>query len=410
MQDNKFLPIILGSDENAYGTARQFSEVEGAARPLLLCTRQLNPTKDSSLFDIKVIKDLDSESVFADALLSVLKEKSAGYPAGMVVVPCSDYYTGLICKSYDRLEGLVKNRFNSEALLETFDTKDRFYALCEKYGLDYPKTVVCGPDERLSAIDSLPFSFPIVVKPENSNASEYLHCKFEGVKKVYFFSGREEYLDIAQKLNTAGYKGKLIIQEFIPGGDDAMRVLNSYSGNDGKVRAMCLGQPVLEFYDPASIGNYAAIVSRHDSAICEKMKAFLEEIGYVGFSNFDMKYDSRSGRCVLFEINPRLGRSSFFCVSAGINMMQKLADDVIYCKDQPCEVADKTVLWSHVPRIVLKRYITNKELKKEVLALKPNYTLLWDGDKNIKRSLRIARYAVGQYRSFKRHFFNKEEQ
>ena len=43
-----------------------------------------------------------------------------------------------------------------------------------------------------------------------------------------------------------------------------MRVLNSYSDTDGTVRAMCLGQPVLEYYDPKSVGNYAAILSRGD--------------------------------------------------------------------------------------------------------------------------------------------------
>ena len=30
------------------------------------------------------------------------------------------------------------------------------------------------------------------------------------------------------------------------------------------MRAMCLGQPVLEYYDPKSVGNYAAILSRGD--------------------------------------------------------------------------------------------------------------------------------------------------
>ena len=39
--------------------------------------------------------------------------------------------------SYTHLhfEGLIANRFIPEQLLETFDTKDRFYALCEQYGL-----------------------------------------------------------------------------------------------------------------------------------------------------------------------------------------------------------------------------------------------------------------------------------
>ena len=150
-----------------------------------------------------------------------------------------------------------------------------------------------------------------MVKPENSNATDYLRCHFEGQKKVFFFDTREEYLAMIASMNGSGYAGKLILQEFVPGGDGAMRVLNSYSDADGRVRMLCLGQPVLEYYDPKSVGNYAAVISRGDDALYARMKAFLEAIGYVGFANIDMKYDRRTGRYLLFEINPRAGQQLF---------------------------------------------------------------------------------------------------
>jgi D-aspartate ligase len=116
-----------------------------------------------------------------------------------------------------------------------------------------------------------------------------------------------EYDAIIAALNQSGYRGKLILQEFIPGGDDAMRVMNTYSDNEGRVRFQCLGQPVLEEYSPATLGNYAAIISRSDEALYQKIADFLNAIGYVGFADFDMKYDSRTGRYLLFEINGRPG-------------------------------------------------------------------------------------------------------
>ena len=256
MPKKDFLPIILGSDENAYGNARLFNEAYGV-KPLLLCTRTLLPTYASRLFDLKCIDNFDSDEVFLPALLAVLKEKSAEYEK-LVVVACSDYYSVLMSKHYDSFEGLVANRFSDFSLLEQLDTKDRFYSLCEKYGLDYPKTYIAEPEDRIWAVEKMGFDFPVVVKPENSNATEYLHCSFEGKKKVYFFDTKEEYLDIVGKMNRCDYRGKLIIQEFIPGGDDSMRVMNCYSDNDGKVRFMCLGQPVLEEYSPHTLGNYAA--------------------------------------------------------------------------------------------------------------------------------------------------------
>ena len=409
MKKKDFLPIILGSDENAYGTARLFREAYPEVTPLLVCTAQLIPTRHSRLFDCRIIAGFEREEVFPDALLGVLRECSKDYEK-LLVIPCSDYYTGLLCRHYDHFEGLIANRFIPEQLLETFDTKDRFYALCEQYGLDYPKTVIAAPDERIEVADRLPFDSPIVVKPENSNALDYLRCHFEGQKKVFFFDTKEEYLSMVRSMNGSDYRGKLILQEFIPGGDDAMRVLNSYSDTDGTVRAMCLGQPVLEYYDPKSVGNYAAILSRGDTLLYDKMQRFLQAIGYVGFSNIDMKYDSRTGRYVLFEINPRLGRSSFFCRAAGINMMKLLTEDVVYGRRGKCIYNETTALWSNVPRGILTRYVTSPALREEMKQYKALHTLWCGGDLAPARVYRLARYYAAQYKNFAHYYFDKSKE
>ena len=406
-RNHDFLPIILGSDENAYGTARLFREAYPDVTPLLLCAQQLVPTRHSHLFLCRIIPDFDRDEVFAASLLEVLRKCAKEY-GKLIVISCGDYYTGLLCRHYDRFEGLIANRFVSEELLETFDTKDRFYALCDQYGLSYPKTVVCGKNDRAAAIYDLPFDFPIVVKPENSNALDYLRCHFEGKKKVFFFSSREEYLKTVEAMDVSGYGGNLIIQEFIPGGDDAMRVLNSYSDHDGKVRAMCLGQPVLEYYDPKSVGNYAAIISRGDTALYEKMQAFLEALGYVGFSNFDMKFDRRTGRYVLFEINPRLGRSSYFCRAAGINMMKLLVEDVVYGRRTDCVYNQNTALWLNVPQGILGKYVKSEALRQEIRSLKGTHTLFCKGDLSAQRLYRLCRYYAAQYHNFRDYYFDKE--
>ena len=404
MAKKEFLPIILGSDENAYGTARLFCEAYGV-RPLVLCTIPLSPAKNSRLFELRVIPNFEREDVFPDALLQVLRENAGSFHK-QLVVPCSDYYAGLLCRYYSHFEGLIANRFNSAELLETFDTKDRFYALCAAHGMDYPKTAVAAPDERESVLERLPFGFPIVVKPENSNATAYLRCRFEGQRKVFFFDTREEYLAMVANMNRSDYAGKLILQEYVPGGDGAMRVLNSYSDADGKVRMMCLGQPVLEYYDPKSVGNYAAVISRGDDTLYDRMRAFLEAIGYVGFANVDMKYDRRTGRYLLFEINPRLGRSSYFVRSAGINAMELLVDDVVYGKRRDCVCNHNVALWSNVPRGILDRYVTDPALKAELKCLKAERTLTNPSDLSLKRLWRIARVDHAQYKLFRQYWFD----
>lgn len=406
-----FFPIILGSDTNAYGTARMFNERYGI-KPILLCADAMIFTSDSNILTLKKVDGFNTPEVFRNELKRELAELHKEYEK-VVVVPCSDYYTELVVSNYDYFDGMIANRFIPKELLHKVGTKDAFYAFCDEHGLDYPQTVICGKDERESAVDSLPFGFPIVVKPENSNATEYLECHFAGKKKVFFVSDREEYLKIVSAMNEAGYGGNLIIQKFIKGGDTGSRVLNCYSGNDGKVRFMCLGKILLEDYSPIMLGNYDAIMSTSDQKLYSKVEEFLNSIGYVGFSNFDLKYDEDTGEYIFFELNPRPGRSSYFVYGAGYNTMEMLVDDAVYGKEWETVYADNKAVWSAVPVRTIKKYVIDAEAKAETLTLiKKNgvsMNLLNKKEKNIKRILRVKRFYYSSGKDYGKHWFDKNK-
>lgn len=411
MSKKDFMVIILGSDENAYGNSRLIFE-EYNLKPILMCSRRLVPTYYSNISTIIETKDFDKPDIFVKTLLAKLKELHQDYEK-VLVVPCADYYTELLVSNYEKFEGLIANKFISKNLLQAFYKKDDFYKLCEEHGLDYPKTYVAKFDDRIKAIDNIEFDFPIVVKPENSNAYEYLHAEFEGKKKVYFFFDKQEYLTLINSMNKSEYKGNLIIQEFIVGGDDAGRVINSYCDNNSNVLASCLGQPLIEEYSPKMLGNYAAIITRYDKELYEKVAKFLKDISYVGFSNIDMKFDRKTGRYLAFELNPRLGRSSFFVRSAGLNMMKVLIDDVVYSKNDKPIFNKNTALWMNIPKKTIKKFVKNEELKNESLNLikdgKAIRTLVYEKDKNLKRNTYIRRYYNIQHQNFVNYYFEKNE-
>jgi D-aspartate ligase len=106
-----------------------------------------------------------------------------------------------------------------------------------------------------------------------------------------------------------------------------MYVLTAYSDGEGKVRMMCLGHVLLEEHTPKGLGNHCAIITEQNKALMEKYKAFLEEIGFVGFSNFDIKYDNRDGSYRAFEINTRQGRSNYYVTSSGNNIARLVVSD-----------------------------------------------------------------------------------
>ena len=94
---------------------------------------------------------------------------------------------------------------------------------------------------------------------------------------MFLANNREEFDAITAAIYGSSYQDELILQEYIPGDDNCMRVLNAYCGLDHKVKLMALGRPLLEEQTPEGIGNYAAILSDpeyNDAALLEKLKNF----------------------------------------------------------------------------------------------------------------------------------------
>ena len=397
-----FLPIVLGSDENAYGMARLFVEAYGV-KPLLLCRFAFATVRNSRLLRLEEYEDLDRDEVFLAVMQKVLRREAEHYEK-IIVLPCADYYVSLLVKYYDRLEGLICHPFIRKELLGQLDTKSRFCQLCREYGLPHPETVIVSPEERERVVETLPFGYPIIVKPDNSNATDYLNCNFEGKKKVFLLHSKEEYLAIIRAMNDSDYQGKLVIQRYIPGGVENLRVVNTYSDTDGKLRVISCGQAVLNECAPGMLGSCAAIITRYDERIMQAAKDFLEGIGYVGFADFDVKYDSETDEIYFLELNPRLGRSSFYLRAAGHNIMRTFADDVVYGKKTECIFLNQTALWRNVPVSVLRRYIKNRELRREVLHLIRKKKCLTARYCREDRSLKRLRSML-RYDSDRRHEF-----
>ena len=161
------------------------------------------------------------------------------------------------------------------------------------------------------------------MKPANS--VEWLNIDFEGRRKAYIFNDPAELETIIKRAYDAGYTSEMVIQDFIPGDDSRMRVLNAYVDQHHRVRMMFLGHPLLEDPSPVAAGNYAAILPDYNEGVFRRIKAFLEDIKYEGVANFDMKYDERDGEYKLFEINLRQGRSSYFVTLNGFNLAKYFA-------------------------------------------------------------------------------------
>ena len=400
----RMLPVLLGGDANVYGMARSFY-MEYGVTSLAIGKGALAATANSRLVKMAVVEpNLEDDGVFVRTLTDFAKAHTG---KTLVLVSCGDNYPGLMARARAALEPHYKFACPTPELVAELDTKEFFYKACERHGLSYPRTFGCT-NENYKTVE-LPFPFPCIIKASNSVA--YWNCKFPHKKKVFVAYNKEEFDAITAAIYSSSYQDNLVLQEYIPGDDNCMRVLNCYSGLDHKVKLMALGRPLLEEQTPEGIGNYAAIMNVRDDELMEKMKAFLEDVGWEGFSNVDMKYDARDGKYKLFEMNPRQGRSSFFVTASGYNLAKWLVEDVVEHKEQGLTIADAHHLWMIAPAGIIKKYLKDEALLAEAKELmrqgKVSHQLFCKEDAGLKRRIWYIKNQLNNYRKYKRYFGNK---
>lgn len=405
-----FMAVILGSDENAYGFARSLHKKYGVV-PIALATTILEVCEKTKIIDFMIDKDIHKEEHLIDVLVELAEKLKKEYEK-IVLIPCSDSYMEMCVKNAHRLKD-YENAFIDYDTYCEFNLKEKFYEMCDKYGLPYPKTVACNKDNYRSVVRKIDFGYPLILKPNNSNSIEYLNASFEGKEKVYFIDDEKELLEKIESVYSSSYKGDLLIQKFVSGDDTQMRVLNVYSDKMGKVKVMSLGQPILEEYHPSTYGNYAAITSIVGMVpIMEKIKSFLESIGYKGASNFDIKIDNKTGEYYLFEINPRPGRSSFVTTLAGASIQEAFIEDLVYDRLSNRLGNTREILWLNVPPSLLKKYIKNRVIMEKVMSLKKKksvyHTLKYEEDWSLGRKMIFYKQYLRKIHYYPKYYIEKK--
>ena len=360
---NKIIPVLLGADLNCYSVARAFHEAYGVCSYAFGKYRTGESTH-SKIIKFKEVRNLEDHNVLCRTL-----EDFASKHKGeeLYLVPCTDEYVQAIIDSEEILHKDYFFTCPTKELAKKLVSKEAFYKICEESGLPFPKTKIFYPSSDFSVLESLPFPYPIIIKP--SSSIDYWRSPFNGMKKVYTSKNCEEAKDIIKKIFSSGYKNSIILQELIPSGEDGMYVLTAYADKSAKVRAACMGHVLLGEHTPKGLGNHVAIITEHHEEITEKLSSFLENIGYCGFANFDIIKDMRDGTFKVLEINLRQGRSNYYMTASGINVAGLIVNDRHNSLERKKIICRESFFWHTVPKRIIYNYITDKEIQKRVQAL-----------------------------------------
>lgn len=187
--------------------------------------------------------------------------------------------------------------------------KARFQALAERAGLPIPaaRWVAAGDPEGAAGLPA-----PFIVKPASRARAWW---DLVGWSKVVRIDAAEEWERFAPKLAEGGID--VLLQEYVPGGEDRVESYHVYADAEGTVRGEFTGRKLRT--RPADFGISTALVTTDAADVREAGRATVERLGLRGPSKLDFKR-APDGTLRLFEVNPRFTLWAHLGARAGVNL------------------------------------------------------------------------------------------
>ena len=363
-------PVVVGGDILAYSYVSELHRAYGIEHTIVLAAHDIKMLSTSRFTDYRLEPNVHDPEGLYDALERVAAEVSAADPERvLLVLGCDDCHARMLSSGKERLEAAGYTvPYLDFALLDDITQKRRFYELCAQLDIPYPRTwyFSCGPDgpEELPVHD---FPYPLIAKP--SNSAQFQEATIEGWRKIYEIDSPEELAEVWRSIRTSDYDNELVLQDFIPGGDDAIRTITTFSDASGELRVVSGGVVCLQDHDPTALGNPLCIMGEREQAIIDGARRFLKEVGYRGFANFDIKHDERDGSFRFFEVNTRCGRNTYYMSLGGQNFVELIVREFILGEAIEYREAYDPFVYSCVPRYVLDRSMKNRARLQQALEV-----------------------------------------
>ena len=257
-------------------------------------------------FRSKYAERLLSPDPFGDESRFVAFVRALG---DVVVFPTHDDSLNAVAQYADDLD--VRTPFPGWDVLERVQSKRVQLETARGAGVDIPE------------LD--PSTFPVIVKPDRS-----VEFKRRYKRQAFRCETPGELEAAVARTEEFGP----IVQEFVPGGDDALYTVGSYIAQDGRVLGVFCGRKLRQ--TPRGIGTCRVGEAVWVQEAVDAALRLLEAFDYRGVSQVEFKRDTRDGRFKLMEINPRLWQWHGLAAACGVDIPRLAYADLV--GDDPSEV------------------------------------------------------------------------
>jgi predicted ATP-grasp superfamily ATP-dependent carboligase len=194
--------------------------------------------------------------------------------------------------------------------------KAELAAVASAEGIPTPNTVLCGSSEDL-ARHVTALQFPVVVKPRFAYQWRRKGLwKRLGAAKAILIHSPEELRACYQRL--ANDSPEVLLQEYVVGGDTDIVVCGCYVNRNGVLLGHFTGRKVKQ--SPPLVGTGCIVEAAEVPDLGPLSLRLLRAFHYAGLAEIEFKFDKRSGRFFLIEINPRHWDQHELGTLVGVNL------------------------------------------------------------------------------------------
>ena len=225
-----------------------------------------------------------------------------------VLIPTSDNTAELVA---DHAEILAEHYLFPKVdpgLVRALSNKKELYFLCKRFGVPTPDTAFPEGPEDVEAF-AANARFPVMLK-----AADGLRMEARTGVKMVIVESAEEMLSQYRRLEDPEAPN-LMIQQYIPGGDDTIWMFEGYFDAESQCRAGFTGRKLRQH--PVHRGATSLGVLTPNEVVDATTRRFMKELGYRGVLDIGYRYDARDGSYKLLDPNPRIGSTFRLFVGEG---------------------------------------------------------------------------------------------
>lgn len=276
------------------------------------------PAFSSKYCKKKYIKEYDESApaAFLEFVLNIGKEIGRR----PILIQTSDVMAVFIAEHAEQLAEYFVFPQNSADLINKIISKQGMYAIANENNIPTPVTLF---PENLDDVKTYCKEgiFPVMLK---GIFGDKLQARTG--KKMVVVHNSEDLLE-NYKLLEDPENPNLMLQEYIPGGDDQVFIFNGYFDKDSKCLSAFTGYKVRQH--PIHVGAASMGECKWNQAVADLTIQFMKDIGYTGILDIGYRLDPRDGKYKVLDINPRVGQAfRIFVAENGMDVIRSQYKDL----------------------------------------------------------------------------------